>query len=159
MVQMRGGLRFIAKALKLTRIDSAGKRQNLEGDAPAQRNLLRLIHDSHAAAADLTQQSIIAELTQLLVPKLSLGTSSLTVDAGSFGRSGLLHRSAKPRYSRPRARSIACTQWRDHPVELMVAGQEFDDVSSKFRMRRQECQPVGRCTGLGGLHIAQQDFV
>src|SRR6516225_10154581 len=116
MMQMRGGLRFIAKAMKLTRIDSAGKRQNLEGDVPAQGYLLRLIHNSHAAAADLTQQSIIAELTQLGDYR------AVTVDAGSFGRSGLLHWSVKPRYSRPRERSIACTQWRDHPVELMVAG-------------------------------------
>src|SRR5260370_25620261 len=103
MVQMRGGLRFIAKALKLTRIDSAGKRQNLEGDAPAQRNLLRLIHDSHAAAADLTQQSIITELTKLAA------YCTVTVHTGSVRPHVFLPCSLMPGNSSPRSRRNGCT--------------------------------------------------
>ena len=36
--------------------------QDLEGDMAAERNLLGLVNDPHAAVADLTNDAIIAEL-------------------------------------------------------------------------------------------------
>jgi hypothetical protein len=59
-------------------------RQDLEGHAPAEGNLFRLVDDAHAAAADLAQDAVIA---QPLQRRRGLGLSlRLRVDLP-----GLLH--------------------------------------------------------------------
>ena len=39
-------------------------RQHLEGDVPAQRDLLGLVDDAHAAAADLADDAVVAQALQ-----------------------------------------------------------------------------------------------
>ena len=40
------------------------RRQHLQRDVPAQRDLLGLVDDAHAAAADLADDAVVAELLQ-----------------------------------------------------------------------------------------------
>ena len=43
---------------------SSACRQHLQGDVPAQRVLLGLVDDAHAAAADLAEDAVVAQLPQ-----------------------------------------------------------------------------------------------
>jgi hypothetical protein len=58
VVQPAGGLGLAAEAVqpRLRR-----PQQHLQGDAPAERQLLGLVDDAHAAAADLAHQPVVAE--------------------------------------------------------------------------------------------------
>src|SRR5437660_4260821 len=64
-MQSRGGDGFILKALQLPGIQGGGKGQHLQSDATAQRNLLGLVDDAHAAAANFADQAEISESAQL----------------------------------------------------------------------------------------------
>ena len=62
MVQLGGGLGLDLEPLALLGVDRRGEGQDLERDAPAQRDLLGLVDDAHAAAADLAEDPVFAEL-------------------------------------------------------------------------------------------------
>src|SRR5262249_269166 len=66
VVQLRRGVRFIAKALQLPRIHRSGKRQDLQRHLPAERDLLRLVADTHAAPADFAEDAEITENSRTL---------------------------------------------------------------------------------------------
>ena len=75
--------RFPLEPLPLLQVGSQLLRQDLERHMPAQRDLLRLIHDAHAPAADLAQDAVVAQLLRVLnelLPKRR---------AGEEGRRGL----------------------------------------------------------------------
>src|SRR5437870_5657921 len=61
VVQAGGGAGFIVEALQLPWIERGSEGEHLEGDAAAERDLLRFIDDAHAAPADLAHQAKIAE--------------------------------------------------------------------------------------------------
>jgi hypothetical protein len=50
------------EALKATGVNGRGEREDLERDAPAERDLLGLIDDPHSAPAHLAQQAKVAQL-------------------------------------------------------------------------------------------------
>ena len=102
--------RLVVEALQLPRVHRRRERQHLQGHAPAQRHLLRLVHHAHAAAAHLADQPEVAELAQGLLRR---------------------HRPRDPGDDRPRPlRSTADeAQGRQAGVEVLgqlgVAGQEL----------------------------------
>ena len=55
----RAGLE--AKALDLNRVDAAMKREDLQGNAPAERFLDGLVDHAHAAVADLAEEPILTQ--------------------------------------------------------------------------------------------------
>ena len=61
VVQARRRLGFVLEALQLPRVHRRGEGQHLERDAAVQRNLLGLVDDAHAAAADFADQAEVAE--------------------------------------------------------------------------------------------------
>jgi hypothetical protein len=61
VVQLRGRLRFGAEAGDLPFIEHRREREHLQGDLPIERELPRLVHDAHAAAADLADDFVIAQ--------------------------------------------------------------------------------------------------
>jgi hypothetical protein len=61
VIQAGRRLRFVVKALQVPRVYQGGKGQHFQGHAPPQRHLLRLVHHSHAALADLAQDAEIAQ--------------------------------------------------------------------------------------------------
>ena len=61
MVQSRRGLGLDFESLQLAGIEHGRKGQDLQRHAPMQRDLLRFVDDSHAAAADLADQTKIAD--------------------------------------------------------------------------------------------------
>ncbi len=61
MVQMGGRLGLVLEALDLLGVQGGRQRQHLEGNAPAQRKLLRLVHDPHAASADLAEDAKVPQ--------------------------------------------------------------------------------------------------
>jgi hypothetical protein len=64
VVQPRRGPGLVVEALQLPRVERAGERQHLERYPPAQRQLLRLVDDAHAAAAHLADEAEIPQLLQ-----------------------------------------------------------------------------------------------
>jgi hypothetical protein len=61
VVEQRRRLRLVPEALELAVVEDRGERQDLQRHAPAERDLLRLVDDPHAAAADLAEQPEVAE--------------------------------------------------------------------------------------------------
>ena len=53
VVQLRRGLGLVLEPLQLARVERGREGQHLQGHAAAQRDLLGLVDDAHAAAADL----------------------------------------------------------------------------------------------------------
>ncbi len=64
VVQPPGSARLAAESFDPARVDHRVKHQHLQGDATAQRNLLGLVDNSHAAAANLAQNLEVAEPTR-----------------------------------------------------------------------------------------------
>ena len=62
VVQLRGGLGLDLEPLPLLGVDRRGERQHLQGNAPAQRDLLGLVDDAHAPPADLAEDAVFAQL-------------------------------------------------------------------------------------------------
>jgi hypothetical protein len=54
-------LSLVLESLKMPRIEHGRKGEYLECDTAVQRNLIRLINDTHAAAANLADNAIFAE--------------------------------------------------------------------------------------------------
>src|SRR5262249_47661398 len=67
VMQLRSRVRFIAKALQLSRIHRSGKRQDLQRHLPAERDLLRLVDDAHAAATDFAEDTEVTENSRTLL--------------------------------------------------------------------------------------------
>ena len=61
MFEAGGRSGFVVKSLELAGIEQRRKREHLQGHAPAERNLLGLVHDSHPAASDLAEDPKIAQ--------------------------------------------------------------------------------------------------
>jgi hypothetical protein len=61
VVQSGRRLRLAPKTLQVGGIDQGLPRQHLEGDVPAERHLLRLVDQAHAAATNLAENAVIAE--------------------------------------------------------------------------------------------------
>jgi hypothetical protein len=64
MVQLGRRARLTLETAQVPQIEQGVGRQHLDGHVPAQRKLLRLVDDAHAAAAHLTQNLIIAQVPQ-----------------------------------------------------------------------------------------------
>src|SRR6516165_3298343 len=63
VMQARGRLRLILKALELARVKNRCQGENLDRHLAPQRDLLRLVDDSHAAATDLADDPVVAQDT------------------------------------------------------------------------------------------------
>jgi hypothetical protein len=61
MVQLHRGLGFGLKPLQLLTIQRCGERQHFQGHSVMLRELLGLVDDSHAAPADIAENSVIGE--------------------------------------------------------------------------------------------------
>ena len=61
VMQLRGGLRFVVKALQMLGVKGGREGQNLKRHAPAQGQLQRFVDNAHAAAADLAHDLEVAE--------------------------------------------------------------------------------------------------
>ena len=61
VVQLAGGVGFVAEACQSARVEHRREGQHLQGDSPAERDLLGLVDDAHAAAADLADDAEVAE--------------------------------------------------------------------------------------------------
>jgi hypothetical protein len=57
-------LGLVLEALQLPGVQGRGERQHLQGHAPLQRELHRLVNHPHAAPADLAENAVIAQLTR-----------------------------------------------------------------------------------------------
>ena len=81
MVQGRGGTSLAAEALESLTVAGQAGRQKLEGDAPAQTRVLRAIDDTHAASAELVDDTVVGDGFTDHVGKLDLpdGRSTLSV--------------------------------------------------------------------------------
>ena len=64
-LQLRGGLGLVLEAGDLPAVEDGGEGQDLQGDAAAERNLLRLVDDAHASAADFPPEAKVAQLPGL----------------------------------------------------------------------------------------------
>ena len=64
MVDLGRGLGFVLEAGDVLFVDGGGSGQDLEGDAAAEGDLLRLVDDAHAAAADFADEAEVAELAR-----------------------------------------------------------------------------------------------
>ncbi len=65
VVQPPGRLGLAAEAGQVRRVQERRGRQHLESNVPAERFLLRLVNDAHAAPAHLTQDAVVAEALQV----------------------------------------------------------------------------------------------
>jgi hypothetical protein len=65
VLEVGRGLRFNLEPLSLLRFERGGERQDLEGHAPPQRDLLGLINDAHASAAQDADDSEISQTSGL----------------------------------------------------------------------------------------------
>ena len=63
VVQLRRRLRLGLEPLQLPRVQGRGERQHLQRDAAVEGHLLRLVHDAHAAAAQLADDAEVAQPT------------------------------------------------------------------------------------------------
>jgi hypothetical protein len=61
MVELCGGMSLVFEPLQLLRVHHGSEWQHLERDAAAERDLLGLVDDAHAAAADLADDAEVAE--------------------------------------------------------------------------------------------------
>ena len=61
MVELRGSLGLMFEAGDLPAVEDGRERQDLQGHAPAQRDLFRLVDHAHAAPADFPQKTKIAQ--------------------------------------------------------------------------------------------------
>ena len=61
VMQMGRRLGLVAETLEMLGVEGGGERQHLQGDAPAERELDRLVDDPHAAAADLADDLEVAQ--------------------------------------------------------------------------------------------------
>ena len=87
VVQMRGRLGLDAEPGDLPRVDGGGEREDLQGHPTAQRVLLGLVDDAHAAAAELADDAEVAEPGTVGVPaRRRIGVGSGVRDPAS--RSG-----------------------------------------------------------------------
>jgi len=66
VVHPRGGLRLALKAHERFGIAGERRGEHLERHAAAERFLLRLVNHAHAAAADLAQDAVVADVHQPL---------------------------------------------------------------------------------------------
>ena len=64
MAEAGGGLGLDPKPLEMSRIERGSHGQNLERDAPAERELRRFVDDSHAAPTDLAEEPEVADLAE-----------------------------------------------------------------------------------------------
>ncbi len=64
MVQCGGSLGLDLESLKVASIERACERENLEGDAALERDLVGLVDDAHAAPADFAQQLVVAQAAE-----------------------------------------------------------------------------------------------
>ena len=62
VVQLSGGVGLGAEPLELAAIEGRREREHLQGDPAPERDLPRLVDDTHASAADLANQLVIAQL-------------------------------------------------------------------------------------------------
>ena len=62
MLQARRRAGLVVEALQVARVHGGGEGQHLEGDAPAQADLLGLVDHPHAAAAHLPQNLVVPQL-------------------------------------------------------------------------------------------------
>src|SRR5947207_1039401 len=72
-VQLCGGLGLGLEPLQLPRVQRGGERQHLERDAAVQRDLLGLVDDAHAAAAELAEDAEVAEPAMISLPSPQRG--------------------------------------------------------------------------------------
>jgi hypothetical protein len=80
--------RLALEAAQVPWVDPGVGGQDLDGDVPAQGELLRLVDDAHAAPANLTQDLVIPQLPQRRRGGRGLGLTLLT---WRFRRLGLFH--------------------------------------------------------------------
>ena len=66
VVERGGGAGFVLEAGQLLLVEHRGERQDLQRDAAAERELLGLVDDAHAAAAELAEDAEVAEHAGLL---------------------------------------------------------------------------------------------
>src|SRR5262245_7474091 len=64
VVQMGGGLHLAPEPLELLGIERPGKGQHLQGNAPAEGDLLPLEDNAHTAPADFSNEPEVSEVTQ-----------------------------------------------------------------------------------------------
>jgi hypothetical protein len=69
MVQAGHRLGLALEAVELARVEQGVAGQDLEGDVPAEGDLLGLVDDAHTAAADLAEDAVIPQLLQLGRPR------------------------------------------------------------------------------------------
>ena len=125
MMQQCGRLRFVLEAVQLLGIEGGGERQHLDGDTAIQRELLRLVNDAHAAAADLADETEIAQQ----------GGHS------THGRLGLVGSAQRARGVRGRLDA----QRSDDALHLPAAGQEIGQLVGEFGVSIEELAQVGAC--------------
>ena len=101
VVQAGGGLGLDLEPLELPGVERRGERQDLQRHAAAERDLLGLVDDPHAAAADLAEDAEVAQDAQLVEGSGAPGrpggrpvrwrspSSAIISSAGSSRRSSL----------------------------------------------------------------------
>ena len=61
VVERGGGLRLAPEALERDRVVEVLRGQELQRDQPVEARVLRLVHDSHAAAAELLEDAVVGD--------------------------------------------------------------------------------------------------
>ena len=87
VVQARRRLRLVVEALQLPRVHRRRERQHLQRHPPAQRHLLRLVDDAHAAPAHLAHDAKSPSGSDNTWPICPSACSLLSTPADSINRS------------------------------------------------------------------------
>ena len=134
VVQAGSGLGFELEPLELAGVERRGHGEDLERHAAVQRTLLGLVHDPHAAPADLADDPVIAE-----DPGQEIGAAlSLDDTSGMLGRRRAevdqgLERREKPSELVGVLRVLEGQRRDIHRIARLEA---FDDFIAKLRQRR-----------------------
>ncbi len=131
VVQLGGSLRFVLEALQMLGVERCGEGQDLDRYAASERQLDRLVDDSHAPPADFAHNAKIAQRQRAV---LGVG-----VCGGGFA-DGRLHRF---RFAHVGRRGMHQLQ----PFETL--GQ----VAGNVAVPGQELRAIERAAGLDGRQI------
>ncbi len=135
MVQSGRRPRLVLETLQLPSVQGGRQRQHLQRHAPAERNLLRLVDDAHAAAAHLADE-----------PETPQGAGHHVANLDIRAMGGR------------RRRPGHVPQRRGQAVDVLVLGQEPRQVGGELRMAGQERVAVERLTCFDGCQTGGEDF-
>jgi hypothetical protein len=137
VVEVGGGFRLGVEALHVTRRRQLLGEDHLEGDDPVEALLSCLVDDAHAAAGDLLQQLVIAEVPDPR-PRRRRGFG---------GQRRRFSRRGPGRFGHPLGQ----------PCQLILVGEEGGQLTGELWVLPQQGVAVGRLAGVHRFQVRVQD--